>query len=205
MKKSYLLPTLLLIAAVAVSGCATKKYVRKEVMATEDRTAERIDVLQSQMENAEMDLARHDQQLDELSGTARDALERAIAAGKLAEGKFVFERILSGDDLRFGFDDAELSPEAKQALDEFGNELVARNENLFIEIQGHTDDTGEADYNLRLGEARAGAVRRYLNATLEIPLHRMSVISYGETAPITDNETRDNRALNRRVNLIVLK
>ena len=205
MNKSYAVATLMLALALAASGCATKKYVRQEVLATEDRTAERIDVLQSQMEDAQMDIARQDQELEELSGTARDALERAIAAGKLAEGKFVFERILSGDDLRFGFDDSVLSAEAKQALDEFGGELVELNQNLFVEIQGHTDDTGPEEYNLRLGEERAEAVRRYLNRTLEIPLHRMSVVSYGEAAPIADNDTRDNRALNRRVNLVVLK
>ena len=196
---------LALLAAVAATGCATKKYVRQEALAAEERSAERIEVLQSQMEDAQMDLARHDQELGELSATTRDALDRAIAAGKLAEGKFVFERLLSSDDLQFEFDDSELSESARVALDAFGAELNERDENVYIEIQGHTDSTGPSSYNLELGQERAEAVRRYLNSTLSIPLHRMGVVSYGETAPLTDNDTRENRALNRRVALVVLK
>ena len=196
---------LTLVAATAAGGCATKKYVRQQSLESEERTAERIEVLQSQMENVEMDIARHDEEIQALSATTQDALDRAIAAGKLAEGKFVFERVLSSDELRFDFDQSDLSDAVKTALDEFGAELVERNENLYIEVQGHTDASGPDDYNLKLGQARAEAVRRYLNDSLEIPLHRIGVISYGETAPIVDNDTRENRARNRRVALVVLK
>ena len=83
--------------------------------------------------------------------------------------------------------------------------MSERNEEVFIEIQGHTDSIGSEKYNLRLGEARAESVRRYLNSQHGLPLHRLSVISYGESAPLTDNETREDRAQNRRVALVVLK
>ena len=56
-----------------------------------------------------------------------------------------------------------------------------------------------------LGLERAEAVRRYLNMQHHIPLHRINVISYGETTPVTDNKTREHRAQNRRVVLVVLK
>jgi outer membrane protein OmpA-like peptidoglycan-associated protein len=58
---------------------------------------------------------------------------------------------------------------------------------------------------MKLGEARAEATRRYLNASAGIALHRMSVISYGESAPMVDNGSRDGRQQNRRVALVVLK
>ncbi|HVR30200.1 MAG TPA: OmpA family protein, partial [Thermoanaerobaculia bacterium] len=64
--------------------------------------------------------------------------------------------------------------------------------------------SGPEDYNLMLGEQRAESVRRYLNMEHGIPLHRMSVISYGETAPVVDNDSREARAQNRRVALVVL-
>ncbi len=198
---AWLLP----VVVLAATGCATKKYVRTEVAATEERAAERIEVMQSQIENAEIQLAEHDERMDEISETARDALERAVAAGKLAEGKFLFERVLSDDLVRFGFDKADLNGNAKGALDTLASDLVSRGENVFVEIQGHTDAVGPENYNLRLGEERAEAVRRYLNQEHGLPLHRMSVISYGESAPVADNGSREDRARNRRVALVVLK
>ena len=146
-----------------------------------------------------------DARIGEASGTAQEALERAMAAGKLAEGKFLYETVLSDDRVRFEFNRAELSPEAEMALDEFAAGVKAENANVFIEIQGHTDSTGPEDWNLRLGEMRAESVRRYLSQSHGMPLHRMSVISYGETAPIADNSTPEGRSRNRRVSLIVLQ
>ena len=136
---------------VLVAGCATKKYVKSEVGATEERAAERIEVMQSQIENAEIKLAEHDEQLEGLSNTAREALDRAIAAGKLAEGKFLFERVLSDDLVRFGFDEAGLSGEAKSALDGVAADLISEGGDVYVEVQGHTDSVGTEDYNLALG------------------------------------------------------
>jgi outer membrane protein OmpA-like peptidoglycan-associated protein len=127
-----------------------------------------------------------------------------MAAGKLAEGKFLYETVLSDDAVKFGFDRAELSDQAKSALDGFSDKLRGDNKNVYIEIQGHTDNVGGEQYNLALGEKRAEAVRRYLS-TKGVPLHRMSVISYGETEPVSDNSQRDGRSQNRRVVLVVLQ
>ncbi len=186
---------LALTAAVAAAGCATKKYVRQETLAAEERTAERIEVLQSQMEDAQMDIARHDQQLDELSATTRDALERAIAAGKLAEGKFLFERVLSSDDLQFGFDDSELSTSAREALDAFGAELNKRNENVYIEIQGHTDSTGQRGLQpgARPGAGRGGAPIPEFFAFDTTPPHGSDIVRRDST-PGGQRHARESRS-----------
>lgn len=205
MKQTAVLAGTLLALVVGAAGCATRGYVRTEVDQAEDRNVERIDLMKSQIEETQTEVAAQKDQLAGVSGTAREALDRAIAAGKLAEGKFLYEKVLNTDKLRFGFDKADLSPEARTELDVFSQELVLRNENVFIEVQGHTDATGSEEYNLRLGEKRAEAVRRYLNNQHEFPLHRMSVISYGESAPIADNSSREGRGRNRRVTLVVLK
>jgi outer membrane protein OmpA-like peptidoglycan-associated protein len=140
------------------------------------------------------------------SRTAQEALERAVAAGKLAEGKFVYETALSeATALAFKFEGDELSASAKKVLDDFAARLKSENRSVFIEIQGHTDNTGGSAFNLRLGEERAEAVRRYLNMKGGVALHRMSVISYGENAPVASNKTRAGREQNRRVVLVVLK
>lgn len=203
---------LVLLLIVGVTGCATRGFVRDEVDTAEERNTERVELIKAQIEETQLqveeqgnEIAAQGDEITEVSATAQEALDRAVAAGKLAEGKLLYEKVLDTDKLRFAVDVVELSQEAMDELDVFSEELVLRNENVFIEIQGHTDATGSDAYNLRLGEERAEAVRRYLSNQHEIPLHRMSVISYGESAPIADNSTREDRAKNRRVSLVVLK
>ena len=107
--------------------------------------------------------------------------------------------------VRFGFDESHLSEEARSALELFAGSLADHGPEVYVEIQGHTDDIGPDEYNLRLGARRAENVRRYLNKEAGLPLHRMAVISYGESEPLADNGSRDDRARNRRVALVVLK
>ena len=150
-------------------------------------------------------IAKNETDIAQLSKTAQEAVERANAAGKLAQGKLVYEVVMSEGKLKFGHSKTALGKDAEAALDEFAAKLKGDNKSVFIEIQGHTDSTGEAGPNLKIGEARADAVRRYLNMKGGIPLHRMSVISYGETAPVADNKVKAGRQENRRVVLVVIQ
>ncbi len=190
----------LVLALVGSAGCATKKYVRGETQAVHTR----VDDVEGQVEEAQTRIGRNEQAIGEASRTAQDALQRATDAGKLAEGKLLYETVLTDEKVKFGFDVAELSPEAKAALDEFANGLVSAGKGVYIEIQGHTDAIGGEAYNEHLGLERAEAVRRYLSQQHKFPLHRINVISYGESAPVADNDSREGRAQNRRVALVVL-
>ncbi len=76
---------------------------------------------------------------------------------------------------------------------------------VYLEIEGHTDNIGSDQYNMELGEKRAKAVLTYLNEKDGLPLHAMSVISYGKTKPVADNKTANGRAQNRRVVIKVLE
>ena len=199
-KKWSVVPVLTL-ALLASAGCATKKYVRQETGAVSGR----VDEVQTQVEDTQTRLRETDQRVGEVSQTAQEALQRAMEAGKLAEGKLLYETVLTDDKVRFGFNRSELSPEAKAALDEFASQLKNENAGVFVEIQGHTDNVGGTEYNEELGLTRAEAVRRYLNQQHGFPLHRINVISYGETAAVDNNTTREGRAHNRRVALVVLQ
>jgi Outer membrane protein and related peptidoglycan-associated (lipo)proteins len=141
--------------------------------------------------------------LARLDKTSREAYERAEAAGKLAEGKFLYNVTLQDDGYKFKLNKYALSDEEKGKLMDFANKLKSDNRNVYIEIQGHTDATGTADYNMTLGEERAEAVRLFLNEQ-GVALNRMNTISYGETAPVSDNKTKAGRAQNRRVNIVVM-
>ena len=208
-------PLVILLLPLVLLGCATKAYVRDEVASANTR----IDDVEGQVEANQTRLNEQGERIDEqgeriddvseavenASLTAKEALERAMQAGKLAEGQLLFETALTDDEVKFAVDDTRLASEATAAIDQFAAQLIAANENVYIEIQGHTDSTGAEDYNLELGYERAQSVMRYLNMGHGVPLHRMSAISYGETAPVADNGTRDGRAQNRRVVLVVLK
>jgi outer membrane protein OmpA-like peptidoglycan-associated protein len=75
---------------------------------------------------------------------------------------------------------------------------------LYIEVEGHTDNVGSKDGNYNLGLERAEAVKRYLVMQHQVPLHKINVISYGEEKPVAPNNTRAGRAQNRRVVVRVL-
>ena len=188
-----------LAAAFAVTGCATEKYVNTHVAAVD----EKITNTQSVADQQKARIAEHDAMLARLDKTSRDAYERAEAAGKLAEGKFLYNVTLQDDGYKFKLNKYALSDEEKAKLMDFVSKLKSDNRNVYIEIQGHTDSTGTADYNETLGEERAEAVRLFLNQQ-GVALNRMNTISYGETAPVADNKTKAGRAQNRRVNIVVM-
>lgn len=213
MKRSMLfVVALVAVAALGVSGCATKTYVQEQVAEATRATDVKIGEVQKQVEATQMDVAtlkqadaEQNERIARLSETAQEALTRAQEAGKLAQGKLLYEVTLTDEAVKFGFDRADLSTEAKAALDAFAARLKAENQNVYVEIQGHTDGIGSAKYNMSLGQSRAEAALRYLNTQHGIPLHRMTSISYGQSKPIADNRTAQGRAQNRRVTLVVLQ
>jgi peptidoglycan-associated lipoprotein len=181
-----------MVGAVGISGCATKGFVREKVGAVDQK----VNTAQSRLD-------QDDSHLSDLDKTSREALDRAQAAGKLAEGKFLYSMVLSDDSVKFPVDRASLSPEAQSRLMDFVGKLKSDNRNVYVEIQGHTDSTGSPDFNKKLGEDRAEAVRLFMNKQ-GVALNRMSTISYGAEAPVAPNNTRTGRAQNRRVVVIVL-
>ena len=191
-KSKAWLATAAMAGLLALGGCATKDYVNQQV-----------GKVQTEESSDSAKLSDHDAHLGQLDQTTRDALERAEAAGKLAEGKFLYSMVLSDDSVKFKIDRSELSPDAQSKLQAFSDKLKADNRNVYVEIQGHTDATGPETVNEKLGEERAEAVRLFMNQQ-GVALNRMSTISYGDKAPVAPNTTREGRAQNRRVVVIVL-
>jgi outer membrane protein OmpA-like peptidoglycan-associated protein len=104
--------------------------------------------------------------------------------------------------VQFESNSSELMTGSSESLDKVVNAMNEYDQ-LRIEIQAHTDNMGEASYNLSLSEKRANSVRDYLIAR-GVAANRMEVKGYGETQPIADNSTRDGRAKNRRVELKII-
>lgn len=191
--------------AVVFAACATNKSVDERIAASQAQTNQKIESVSTQVEDLQQKQQQTDVRLEQLSQSAQEALKRAQEAGVLAKGQVVFEQSFSEDRVKFKLDSAELDDNAKVALDEFAGRVKGLQSQYFIEIQGHTDDSGGERYNEELGQRRAESVRRYLSRQHQLPLARLSTISYGDTLPVESNKTRTGRAANRRVVLVVLE
>ncbi len=182
--------------AIGASGCgAGKSYVDEQVAAMESRVSQQIDDSQG----------RQDTKIGRNSKSAQDALDRAIVAGKLAEGRLLSETVMSNEDVKFAVNESALTDSSRELLDALAADLKRSNENVFVEIQGHTDSDGGEDHNFGLGQERADAAMRHLHMQHGLPLHRLSAFSYGEGSPVADNDTREGRARNRRIVVVVMR
>ena len=107
------------------------------------------------------------------------------------------------NDILFDFNKSEIKPKYIKNLDNLTKLLKLRN-NIEISINGHTDNTGSDDYNLRLSLERANSVKKFL-VNNGIAERRLFVSGYGKTKPIAPNDTEEGRSLNRRIEVIITK
>lgn len=216
------------VGAIGVApACATKGFVRQSV----GEVNEKVTTLGKSLEETQERVRQNEQRIGEVdqkaqaadarAGQAQQAATAATSAasaaaeiGRKADAhaaavetvvrKLLFETVLSDENGEFAFGKAELPAHAQQAIDAMVAKLKAQSQAVWVEIEGHTDNVGDAKYNEALGLERAEAVKRYLYEKHQIPLHKINVISYGEAKPVAPNTTRDGRAKNRRVVIKVL-
>jgi peptidoglycan-associated lipoprotein len=224
MRKSLFAASMLALTVAVAPACATKKFVRTEV----GNVNSKVDTLSGSLEETQERTRQNEERIGavdtkaEAAGRsateARAAADAAAAAAKdvdtrlgtrineveAASRRLVYEVTLSEDQGNFRFGATALPDEAKAALDGMITKLKEDPRNVFIEIEGHTDNVGSRELNERLGLERAEAVKRYLYEQHQVPLHKINVISYGEEKPVAPNNNRTGRAQNRRVVVKVL-
>jgi peptidoglycan-associated lipoprotein len=101
----------------------------------------------------------------------------------------------------FGYDSADISSDAQRILDA-NADVLKKNSTWVITVEGHCDERGTAEYNLALGERRAGAARAYL-VSLGIAGDRIRTVSYGKEFPFDPAHTEEAWAKNRRGHFVV--
>jgi peptidoglycan-associated lipoprotein len=215
MRRSFLVVLVAVLAAGTSVACASKKFVRSSVGATNSK----VNTLVEALEETQVRTGRNERRIAEVDaktgaaarsadaahGVATAASSAAKAAGVRIEAidsasrRLVYDVALSADEPNFAFGQAELPDAAKVRIDGMIHELIDDPKNVFIEIEGHTDDRGPNVVNFKVGLARAQAVQKYLYDVHQVPLHKMNVISFGEDKPIAPNKTEAGRAQNRRV------
>ena len=227
MRHTALTTGLLALVVAAAPACATKKFVRTsvgEVNSKVDTVSSTVEATQGRVTAAEGRIGQVDSKAEaagKAASTAQASANAAAAAAKAADTKaaevgtrvqaveaaakrLLLEVTLSEDQGNFEFGKSELPEQAKARLDEVLNRLKADPKSVFIEVEGHTDDRGAESDNAKLGLERAEAVKRYVYENHKIPLHRVSVISFGEEKPVASNKNKEGRAQNRRVVIRVL-
>ncbi|MCA0931846.1 OmpA family protein [Lutimonas saemankumensis] len=129
-----------------------------------------------------------------------DKIEEAVPGAevkRVGEGIQIIFDDKSG--VNFAFDSADLTPEAKKNLDAVA-EIFIEFPDTELMIEGHTDSVGDENYNMKLSQRRANSVVAYLKAK-GVAANRFKVEAFGETRPRFENDTKENQAKNRRVEI----
>ena len=224
LRKLFMAVPVTLLVVGGTTACASKKFVRTSVGEVNgkvdslgrsvEETQERTRRNEGKITEVDQKAQAADQKAQAASAAAATAQSTAVEVGNKANARFdsidatnkrlVYEVVLSEDQGNFKFGQTKLPDEAKMRIDEMVAMLKQDPKNVFIEIEGHTDNVGDKLINEKIGLERAEAVQRYLYEQYQIPLHKMNVISYGEDKPAAPNKTKEGRAQNRRVVIKVL-
>jgi len=188
--------------------------------AVESRAApleERASDTETKLSQVEANAQRLSGQLDDLAAVSNAARGGAKAAQATADAAVAGvtatnERISALDDytpqttaaVNFKSGSTVLSPESKTTLDDIASKAMNA-KGYVLEVSGFADARGSVNRNRELSQRRADAVIRYLVENHQIPLRRIvTPYGFGETNPVAENETREGRAQNRRVEIKLL-
>ena len=200
------------------TGCVTKKTVAKDTAPLINKTNELDDLtakttrdikdLDARATKGIADVNTKADAADQKAASARQAADAANElATKASTGvETLTNQVVNLDNYRpvaetsvhFGFDKADLTKKAKEALDKLAAE-VPNTKGYILALEGNTDSVGDANYNYQLSQRRAQAVIQYLATEHSIPAHKIYVIGLGKDKPAAKNNTSEGRAENRRV------
>lgn len=210
------------LSMLLFSGCTTKKYVRQQTAPLMNHVNE-LDAQTAKNSNAIKDVDTRAQQgiakANESSQQAINQAQQAQGAAQqvnqqLGQTSHQIQSLaatvanldnyqqVSETAVHFGFDKWQLTPDARQKLDDLVSQLN-QSPHSILEVEGYTDSTGPATYNYKLSQRRADSVVQYLESK-NVPPHRIFMIGLGENQAVASNRTRAGRKENRRVDLRVL-
>ncbi|MEI7817368.1 MAG: peptidoglycan-associated lipoprotein Pal [Desulfuromonadales bacterium] len=217
MKKSMVaLLTGVSMAALLAGGCANKDVVKKEEAIVPTVAAEKVEPAKP-VDTAEQARLAEQAALAEKARLAAEQAEQArLAAAKskpaqnevmgtnapqggnsaVAENKF--------ETIYFDFDKSDLRQDARDVLSKNAEAILKSSAGAKVQIEGHCDERGSAEYNLALGERRAMSVQKYLT-TLSVKAENLSVISYGKEKPAVVGSDEAAWAKNRRAEFVITK
>jgi len=185
---------------------AERAKANEEVARLEAERA-RIEKNDAKQETALANRSAEQAQRDaEQAKSERDALRQRLfvsIAAILDTRREARGLIVNLSDVLFDFNKASLKPGARERLSKLAGILLAYPGQYQIEIEGHTDSVGSEDYNQKLSEGRAAAVRDYLSQEGIKSEKIIAVRGFGKSKPVTTNDTAEGRQMNRRVEIVI--
>jgi len=204
----------------ATVGCSSKNYVKSQTTPLINKTNELDDLTAKNTKDIKDVDARAQAAIQAVNAktaevetktqTASQNAEQAQQMADAANGRVgVLTNTVANLDnyhavaetsVKFAFDKDNLTPKAKEALDQLAGQ-IATTKGYIIALEGGTDSVGAADYNYDLSQRRANSVIQYLATKYNVPAHKIYVIGLGKDKPVEDNKTKAGRADNRRVDV----
>ncbi len=185
-------------AEIAAGARQQAEQQRNQAQAaqTQAETAARQSAEQASQTKTELEALQkqREQELDQM----QQALNRVAETKRTPNGMVL---VLSGSTFKFDFDSAELKPRNRELLSRVAGILLA-SKGFGLSVFGYTDDVGTREYNQKLSERRAEAVRDYLVEAGIEPLI-VNAKGFGKTNPRVNAETEQARAINRRVEIAI--
>jgi peptidoglycan-associated lipoprotein len=186
------------LVALLAGGCANKEAVKKEEPVVP--VAKAATVEPAKPVEAAAPVAPVTAPVTEPVKRTEDAnpLEQGKTQPAVASATAVFETVY------FDFDKAELRQDARDVLSKNAETILKSLAKSKVQIEGHCDERGSAEYNLALGESRAKSAQKYLT-TLGVKAENLSIISYGKEKPAVAGSDEAAWAKNRRAEFVVAK
>ena len=209
---------------VSFSVMAVILLLTQGCIATRDWVREQMDPLSGRVSQSETRLNQAESQIGSLGGRV-SGIEGKLGQfeGRLGQVDAKTEKALNSianlrlerrfvidmkEGANFAFNSSNLPASAIKEIDGFLSDLkgdAAGPDSAVFLVAGHTDNAGPEDYNYELGRRRADAVSRYLVTKKQLDPLRVVTVSYGESAPMVENNNSQGRAKNRRVEILVYR
>ena len=204
----------------ATVGCSSKNYVKQQTTPLINKTNELDDLTAKNSRDikevdarAQAGIQAVNTKTAEVEQKAQSAGQNAASAQQMADAAnnrvgLLTNTVANLDNYRpvaetsvkFGFNKDNLTPKAKEALDQLAG-TISSTKGYIITLEGGTDSVGPADYNYDLSQRRANSVIQYLATKYQVPAHKIYVIGLGKDKPVETNKTSTGRADNRRVDV----
>jgi outer membrane protein OmpA-like peptidoglycan-associated protein len=166
-----------------------------ELASLNKQNVQRLEVLNGELQKADGKAVQARSAADQAQQSAAKANDQVVTLDSRFAGRNQYS-VVAEKFIYFKVNSAELEKSFDSDLTEAAG-MAKSNPNAIIAVEGRTDSSGDAEYNIRLGERRVDAVVRFLVVGQGVPMHQVHRMSFGAENPVADNGNKDGRAKNR--------
>lgn len=189
--------TVLSLSALIAGGCANKEVVKGEEAIVPKSESVKVDIPKPEVKPIERPKPIEETKVMEqpITAPARQEMQQS-ASDSVSETSF--------ETVYFDFDKSDLRQDTRNVLNKNAELMLKSKPNSKVQVEGHCDERGSAEYNLALGERRAKSAVKYLT-TLGVKADRLSTISYGKEKPVVQGSDEAAWSKNRRAEFVIVK